>query len=97
MAIFLGGAPRKDYLFMDVRLSMVGHENRAAFVRIRFKCTDVILKIKQYLHSHPDMLHDRARWILGSGWDQTKWPGGVFPTAVCAVISLCFQRFLTPI
>jgi hypothetical protein len=25
MAIFLGGAPRKDYLFMNVRLSMVGY------------------------------------------------------------------------
>ncbi|KAI9435527.1 amidohydrolase family-domain-containing protein [Lactarius indigo] len=42
---------------------------------------DVLLRIKQYLLSHPDILHDPARWILGSGWDQTGWPGGEFPTA----------------
>ncbi|KAH9028940.1 amidohydrolase 3, partial [Lactarius hengduanensis] len=42
---------------------------------------DVLLRIKQYLLSHPDILHDPTRWILGSGWDQTGWPGGQFPTA----------------
>ena len=26
MATFLGGVPRKDYLFMDVRLLMVGYD-----------------------------------------------------------------------
>ncbi|KAH9056815.1 amidohydrolase 3, partial [Lactarius vividus] len=42
---------------------------------------DVLLRIKQYLLSHPDILHDPTRWILGSGWDQTGWSGGQFPTA----------------
>ncbi|KAH9177302.1 amidohydrolase 3 [Lactarius sanguifluus] len=42
---------------------------------------DVLLRIKEYLLSHPDILHDPTRWILGSGWDQTGWPGGQFPTA----------------
>ncbi|KAI9508025.1 amidohydrolase 3 [Russula earlei] len=42
---------------------------------------DVLLKIKLYLLGHPDILHDHARWIIGMGWDQTKWPGGKFPTA----------------
>ncbi|KAI9459905.1 amidohydrolase 3 [Lactarius psammicola] len=42
---------------------------------------DVLLKIKQYLLSHPIILHDPTRWIQGSGWDQTNWPGGEFPTA----------------
>ena len=63
--------------------------------RIRFKCADVLLTIKQYILSHPDILHDSARWILGSGWDQTNWPGGEFPTSVRALISLRCQLFLT--
>ncbi|KAI0063272.1 amidohydrolase 3 [Artomyces pyxidatus] len=42
---------------------------------------DVITKLKQYLHSHPDVLQDPTRWITGMGWDQTKWPTGQFPTA----------------
>jgi predicted amidohydrolase YtcJ len=41
----------------------------------------VLLIVKQYVLSHPDILHDPARWILGNGWDQTNWPGGEFPTA----------------
>ncbi|KAI9428497.1 hypothetical protein H4582DRAFT_2171452, partial [Lactarius indigo] len=66
MAIFFTGAPNKDYLFTDPRL---------------LRGADVLLRIKHYLVSHPDILHDPARWILGSGWDQTGWPGGEFPTA----------------
>ncbi|KAI0297936.1 amidohydrolase family-domain-containing protein [Russula brevipes] len=42
---------------------------------------DVLLKIKMYLLAHPDVLHDHTRWIVGTGWDQTNWPGGDFPTA----------------
>ncbi|KAI0255480.1 amidohydrolase 3 [Lactifluus subvellereus] len=42
---------------------------------------DVLVKIKLYLLAHPDVLHDRTRWIVGIGWDQTKWPGREFPTA----------------
>ncbi|KAI0270735.1 amidohydrolase family-domain-containing protein [Gloeopeniophorella convolvens] len=42
---------------------------------------DVVLQIKLYLLAHPDVLHDHSRWIVGMGWDQTKWPGGEFPTA----------------
>ncbi|KAF8487054.1 amidohydrolase 3 [Russula ochroleuca] len=42
---------------------------------------DVLLKIKRYLVGHPDVAQDQTRWIIGLGWDQTKWPGGQFPSA----------------
>ncbi|KAK0463225.1 amidohydrolase family-domain-containing protein [Desarmillaria tabescens] len=43
--------------------------------------SDVIDLIKTYILSHPDVERDPTRWIQGMGWDQTKWPGGEFPTA----------------
>lgn len=46
--------------------------------------TDVLLRIKLYLVAHPEVAQDRSRWIIGTGWDQTNWPGGEFPSAVCA-------------
>lgn len=43
---------------------------------------EVILRLKAYLNNHPDILNDRSTWIQGMGWDQTRWPGKQFPTAV---------------
>jgi predicted amidohydrolase YtcJ len=43
---------------------------------------EVIERIKAYIMAHPDVHADRDRWIEGMGWDQTKWPGAEFPTAV---------------
>ncbi|KAK7057516.1 amidohydrolase 3 [Favolaschia claudopus] len=43
---------------------------------------DVIDRIKAYILAHPDVHADPSRWIQGMGWDQTKWPGAEFPTAV---------------
>ena len=34
----------------------------------------------QRLQAHADDLPEGA-WLLGRGWDQTRWPGGEFPTA----------------
>ena len=48
-------------------------------------CTDVVVLVRQYIEAHPDIRDDRSRWVEGMGWDQTKWPGQVFPTAVCAI------------
>ena len=45
---------------------------------------DVLQQIKLYLLAHSDVAQDRTRWIMGLGWDQTKWPGGQFPSAVGA-------------
>ncbi|KAH9990826.1 amidohydrolase 3 [Russula vinacea] len=42
---------------------------------------EVLLKLKLYLVAHPDVAQDQSRWIIGMGWDQTKWPGGQFPSA----------------
>lgn len=44
--------------------------------------TEVIDRLKSYLENHPDIRDDTSRWIEGMGWDQTKWPGAQFPTAV---------------
>jgi hypothetical protein len=43
---------------------------------------EVIDRIKAYIVAHPDVKADPSRWIEGMGWDQTKWPGAKFPTAV---------------
>lgn len=51
-----------------------------------FVFLEVIDRIKAYLRSHPDILDDKTRWIEGMGWDQTKWPGAHFPTAVSSVV-----------
>ncbi|KIK09545.1 hypothetical protein K443DRAFT_671448, partial [Laccaria amethystina LaAM-08-1] len=41
----------------------------------------VVDRVKQYIQTHPDVYHNTSRWIEGMGWDQTKWPGRLFPTA----------------
>lgn len=46
---------------------------------------EVINHLKVYLEQHPDIRDDSSRWIEGMGWDQTKWPGAQFPTAVMTV------------
>src|SRR5258708_6549982 len=53
---------------------------------------EVIDHVKSYLVSHPDVTNDTTRWIIGMGWDQTKWPGERFPIAV-RVITLGFPFF----
>ncbi|KAH8824070.1 amidohydrolase family-domain-containing protein [Flagelloscypha sp. PMI_526] len=42
---------------------------------------DVIKTIRNYILSEADVFMDKTRWIIGMGWDQTKWPGKKFPTA----------------
>lgn len=54
--------------------------------------TDILEKLKAYVLSHPDVRHDHSRWILGMGWDQTKWPSATFPTAVRYLCPLYFTR-----
>ena len=65
--------------------SVQGHSNpinQTACLRLH---TDVVTLVRQYIEAHPDIRDDRSRWVEGMGWDQTKWPGQVFPTAVCAI------------
>lgn len=56
--------------------------------------SEVIERIKNYIQNHPDVLNDPDRWIEGMGWDQTKWTGKNFPTAVCSVVYLTDKSFL---
>ena len=44
--------------------------------------TDVIERISAWIQVHPEVEKDRSHFILGLGWDQTKWEGGEFPSAV---------------
>lgn len=46
---------------------------------------EVIERIKAYILAHPDVHADTNRWIEGMGWDQTKWAGAEFPTAVSTI------------
>jgi hypothetical protein len=43
---------------------------------------EVVSRLKAYIEAHPDVRDDSNRWVEGMGWDQTKWPGAQFPTAV---------------
>jgi predicted amidohydrolase YtcJ len=56
---------------------------------------DVVDSVKEYIHSHPDVERNQSRWIGGMGWDQTKWSGGQFPTAVCPVAVGFSYQYLT--
>lgn len=42
----------------------------------------VVDRIKHYILAHPDIRDDKTKWISGMGWDQTKWSGTQFPTAL---------------
>ncbi|SCV72959.1 BQ2448_6884 [Microbotryum intermedium] len=42
---------------------------------------DVIERIAAFVEKDDDLRKDRSKFILALGWDQTKWPGGEFPTS----------------
>ncbi|KAF8797602.1 hypothetical protein BYT27DRAFT_7204413 [Phlegmacium glaucopus] len=42
---------------------------------------DVVERVKAYILSHPDVQNDMTQWIVGWGWDQTKWSITEFPKA----------------
>lgn len=56
---------------------------------------DVVGRIKAFILARPDVHADRTRWIQGMGWDQTKWPGAEFPTAVCRSCRRCAPSVFT--
>lgn len=49
---------------------------------IAFEGVEVVQRIADYITADPVLLQNTTKFILGVGWDQTKWPGGEFPTAV---------------
>ncbi|KAI8809388.1 amidohydrolase family-domain-containing protein [Cladochytrium replicatum] len=42
--------------------------------------SEVRSRIHVFLDAHPDF-EASGKWVVGRGWDQTKWPGGSFPVA----------------
>jgi hypothetical protein len=58
---------------------------------------DIIELLKKYIATHPDIEEDRNSWIEGMGWDQTKWEGKQFPTAVFTAVLSIFPRDLQSI
>lgn len=62
------------------------HFSRFSKARTQINLPEVIERIKHYLKSHPDVLNDPNHWIEGMGWDQTKWEGKKFPTAVSRLL-----------
>ncbi|KAK4053623.1 hypothetical protein OIO90_003862 [Microbotryomycetes sp. JL221] len=42
---------------------------------------ETIDRIARYIEADPSIQKDKSRFILGLGWDQTRWPVKVFPTA----------------
>ncbi|KAG6818472.1 hypothetical protein H0H93_004719 [Arthromyces matolae] len=42
---------------------------------------EILELIKAFIHQHPDVENDRAKWIEGMGWDQTRWSSAQFPSA----------------
>lgn len=53
----------------------------------------VVDRIKHYILAHPDIRDDKTKWISGMGWDQTKWSGTQFPTAVSFLVLLTCALF----
>lgn len=43
-------------------------------------------RVKTFILSHPDVHLNKTRWVEGMGWDQTRWAGSQFPTAVSTVV-----------
>ncbi|KAM0747777.1 hypothetical protein T439DRAFT_317218 [Meredithblackwellia eburnea MCA 4105] len=42
---------------------------------------DVVKRIADFIEADPILRDDKSRFVLGLGWDQSKWEGGEFPTA----------------
>lgn len=45
-------------------------------------CVETVKRVRKYIESHPDLLHNKTILIEGWGWDHTKWTQTVWPTAV---------------
>lgn len=45
--------------------------------------SDILDLLESYVRSH-DILNDKNEWVVGMGWDQTRWGDwrGGFPSSV---------------
>jgi hypothetical protein len=51
---------------------------------------EAVNRIAHFIEKDPELVKDRSRFILGLGWDQTKYAPAVFPTAVSYILSTSF-------
>jgi len=42
---------------------------------------EVVERLAKFVEANNEVNEDKSRFILGLGWDQTKWEGAQFPTA----------------
>lgn len=42
---------------------------------------EVVERLVKFVEGNKEVKEDKSRFILGLGWDQTKWEGGEFPSA----------------
>ncbi|KAI9571870.1 amidohydrolase family-domain-containing protein [Boletus coccyginus] len=42
---------------------------------------EVLQRVVHHVKSHPDILADPSRWVVGMGWDQNLWQVPQYPTA----------------
>ncbi|KAH7108134.1 amidohydrolase family-domain-containing protein [Auriculariales sp. MPI-PUGE-AT-0066] len=56
-------------------------QSRQLDVRDARSPEEVVVQIRNYILSNPDIRDDPSRWIEGAGFDHTSWNGGKFPTA----------------
>ncbi|KAG8970114.1 hypothetical protein FRC03_011132 [Tulasnella sp. 419] len=52
---------------------------------------EIIHRVRDYILSRPEVLNDTSVWIESLGWDQNRFPGGQFPTAVRHLL-LCYAE-----
>jgi len=91
MAIFLGGAPKKDYLFMDVRLLTVGFDIGATLVAFYLSVqTCYLLSSNIYFPTRIYLMILLAGSLAPVGTRPTGRVG-CFPRRCVQ----CFQLFLT--
>lgn len=55
---------------------------------------EVVDRIAAFVDADPELRDDKSRFILGLGWDQTKYKetNGAFPTAVCSLANVRGSR-----
>ncbi len=42
---------------------------------------EVVERVAKFVEGNKELKEDKSKFILGLGWDQTKWEGGQFPSA----------------
>ncbi|KAF7300007.1 Amidohydro-3 domain-containing protein [Mycena kentingensis (nom. inval.)] len=49
---------------------------------------ETVARVRDYILATPSLSNNTDAWIRGGGWDHTRWPGGAWPSAICACFLL---------